>query len=77
VLNNLLEHLVQRLRWYLHLFKVRFAAEDIVVNSLTLFIGFEITNHAAAAQRVKEANEKWFASGSFSFVGQKGSSSKS
>ncbi|KAL5488240.1 PRP31 [Sanghuangporus weigelae] len=34
--------------------------------------GFEITNHAAAAQRVKEANEKWFAKGSFSFVGQKG-----
>lgn len=38
-------------------------------------LGFEITNHAAAAQRVKEANEKWFAAGSFSFVGQKGSTS--
>lgn len=34
--------------------------------------GFEITNHAAAAQRVKEANDKWFASGTFSFFGQKG-----
>ncbi|KAG6378433.1 hypothetical protein JVT61DRAFT_12688 [Boletus reticuloceps] len=34
--------------------------------------GFELTNRAAAAQRVKEANERWFAAGSFSFVGQKG-----
>ncbi|TDL29616.1 Nop domain-containing protein [Rickenella mellea] len=33
--------------------------------------GFEISN-PAAAQRVKEANEKWFAAGTFSFVGQKG-----
>ncbi|THH12314.1 hypothetical protein EW145_g27 [Phellinidium pouzarii] len=39
--------------------------------------GFEITNHAAAAQRLKEANDKWFAAGNFSFVGQKGSSSSS
>ncbi|KAG1753872.1 uncharacterized protein EDB91DRAFT_1100381 [Suillus paluster] len=38
--------------------------------------GFELTNRAAAAQRVKEANERWFASGNFSFVGQKGTSSK-
>ncbi|KAG0705501.1 hypothetical protein DFH29DRAFT_906842 [Suillus ampliporus] len=38
--------------------------------------GFELTNHAAAAQRVKEANERWFASGNFSFVGQKGTSSR-
>ncbi|KAH9947310.1 Nop domain-containing protein [Amylocystis lapponica] len=35
--------------------------------------GFELTNRAAAAQRVKEANERWFAGGTFSFVGQKGS----
>ncbi|KAI0265148.1 hypothetical protein BC834DRAFT_880297 [Gloeopeniophorella convolvens] len=35
--------------------------------------GFEITNRAAA-QRVKEANDRWFANGTFSFVGQKGSS---
>ncbi|KAH7931391.1 Nop domain-containing protein [Leucogyrophana mollusca] len=35
--------------------------------------GFELTNRAAAAQRVKEANERWFAAGNFSFVGQKGS----
>ncbi|KAG8218360.1 hypothetical protein J3R82DRAFT_3979 [Butyriboletus roseoflavus] len=35
--------------------------------------GFELTNRAAAAQRVKEANERWFAAGGFSFVGQKGS----
>ncbi|KAI9574979.1 hypothetical protein HD554DRAFT_2051582 [Boletus coccyginus] len=34
--------------------------------------GFELTNRAAAAQRVKEANERWFAAGNFSFVGQKG-----
>ncbi|KAG1863368.1 hypothetical protein C8R48DRAFT_708135 [Suillus tomentosus] len=38
--------------------------------------GFELTNRAAAAQRVKEANERWFASGNFSFVGQKGTSSR-
>ncbi|KAJ8495901.1 hypothetical protein ONZ45_g12669 [Pleurotus djamor] len=34
--------------------------------------GFELTNRSAAAQRVKEANERWFAAGNFSFVGQKG-----
>ncbi|KAH7887893.1 hypothetical protein F5I97DRAFT_1926304 [Phlebopus sp. FC_14] len=34
--------------------------------------GFELTNRAAAAQRVKEANDRWFAAGQFSFVGQKG-----
>jgi U4/U6 small nuclear ribonucleoprotein PRP31 len=38
--------------------------------------GFELTNSAAAAQRVKEANERWFASGNFSFVGLKGTSSR-
>ncbi|KAF8558986.1 Nop domain-containing protein [Imleria badia] len=38
--------------------------------------GFELTNRAAAAQRVKEANERWFAAGSFSFVGQKGNGNK-
>ncbi|KAI6152058.1 hypothetical protein BKA82DRAFT_4106605 [Pisolithus tinctorius] len=32
---------------------------------------FEL-NRAAAAQRVKEANDRWFAGGTFSFVGQKG-----
>lgn len=41
-----------------------------------LLLGFEITNHAAA-QRVKEANDKWFAAGTFSFVGQKGGASSS
>lgn len=35
-------------------------------------VGFELTNRASAAQRVKEANERWFAGGTFSFVGQKG-----
>ena len=40
------------------------------------FTGFELTNRAAAAQRVKEANERWFASGTFSFVGQKGTSTQ-
>ncbi|KAN0127102.1 Nop domain containing protein [Lactarius tabidus] len=34
--------------------------------------GFELTNRAAA-QRVQEANDRWFANGTFSFVGQKGS----
>ncbi|KAM5534873.1 hypothetical protein V8D89_011428 [Ganoderma adspersum] len=38
--------------------------------------GFELTNRAAAAARVKEANERWFSSGTFSFVGQKGSSTQ-
>jgi U4/U6 small nuclear ribonucleoprotein PRP31 len=42
------------------------------VHSLTHPPGFELTNRAAAAQRVKEANERWFAAGNFSFVGQKG-----
>ncbi|KAF7776074.1 hypothetical protein Agabi119p4_4467 [Agaricus bisporus var. burnettii] len=40
--------------------------------SVTPAQGFELTNRAAMAQRVKEANEKWFGSGTFSFVGQKG-----
>lgn len=40
--------------------------------SVTPAQGFELTNRSAAAQRVKEANERWFAAGSFSFVGQKG-----
>ncbi|KAJ6629151.1 hypothetical protein B0H10DRAFT_2160619 [Mycena sp. CBHHK59/15] len=34
--------------------------------------GFELTNRAAAAQRVKEANERWFAAGTFSFIPSKG-----
>lgn len=46
------------------------------MNYLSFFLGFELTNRAAAAQRVKEANERWFASGNFSFVGQKGTSSR-
>jgi len=40
--------------------------------SVTPAQGFELTNRATAAQRVKEANERWFAAGNFSFVGQKG-----
>ncbi|KAF9815525.1 hypothetical protein IEO21_04525 [Rhodonia placenta] len=40
--------------------------------TVTPIQGFELTNRAAAAQRVKEANERWFAGGTFSFVGQKG-----
>ena len=40
--------------------------------SSLVILGFELTNRATAAQRVKEANERWFAAGSFSFVGQKG-----
>lgn len=34
--------------------------------SVTPAQGFELTNRAAAAQRVKEANERWFAAGNFS-----------
>lgn len=34
--------------------------------------GFELTNKAAASQRVKEANDRWFTGGTFSFKGQKG-----
>ncbi|KAJ7068120.1 hypothetical protein C8F01DRAFT_1116944 [Mycena amicta] len=41
--------------------------------SVTPAQGFELTNRAAAAQRVKEANERWFAAGTFSFVPSKGS----
>ena len=37
-----------------------------------LLLGFELTNRAAAMQKVKEANERWFAGGTFSFAGQKG-----
>ena len=33
--------------------------------------GFEL-NRAASAARIKEANDRWFAGGTFSFVGQKG-----
>ena len=45
----------------------------VVSNWFSLvMLGFELTNRATAAQRVKEANERWFAAGSFSFVGQKG-----
>ncbi|KAJ3481827.1 hypothetical protein NLJ89_g12179 [Agrocybe chaxingu] len=40
--------------------------------SVTPAQGFELTNRAAAMQRVKEANEKWFGGGTFSFVGKKG-----
>ncbi|KAJ7781408.1 hypothetical protein B0H16DRAFT_1658996 [Mycena metata] len=40
--------------------------------SVTPAQGFELTNRAAAAQRVKEANERWFAAGTFSFIPQKG-----
>ncbi|TFY69604.1 hypothetical protein EVG20_g3064 [Dentipellis fragilis] len=38
--------------------------------------GFELTN-PAAAQRVKEANDRWFRGGTFSFRGEKGTNSKS
>ncbi|KAF9535109.1 hypothetical protein CPB83DRAFT_843505 [Crepidotus variabilis] len=40
--------------------------------SVTPAQGFELTNRSAALQRVKEANERWFGGGTFSFVGQKG-----
>ncbi|KAF4619877.1 hypothetical protein D9613_005501 [Agrocybe pediades] len=40
--------------------------------SVTPAQGFELTNRSVQAQRVKEANEKWFSGGTFSFVGQKG-----
>ncbi|KAF7331955.1 Nop domain-containing protein [Mycena kentingensis (nom. inval.)] len=41
--------------------------------SVTPAQGFELTNRAAAAQRVKEANERWFAGGTFSTVPSKSS----
>lgn len=46
------------LRWvYLYLYLL----------SLTYVrVGFELTNRAAAAQKVKEANDRWFAGGTFS-----------
>ncbi|KAG7097136.1 hypothetical protein E1B28_004514 [Marasmius oreades] len=40
--------------------------------SVTPAQGFELTNRASRAAAVKEANERWFTTGSFSFVGQKG-----
>ncbi|KAL0070906.1 U4/U6-U5 snRNP complex subunit prp31 [Marasmius tenuissimus] len=40
--------------------------------SVTPAQGFELTNSASRAAAVKAANERWFAQGSFSFVGQKG-----
>jgi U4/U6 small nuclear ribonucleoprotein PRP31 len=38
------------------------------------YIGFELVNPSVMAQRVKAANERWFAegTGTFSYVGQKG-----
>ncbi|KAJ7228816.1 hypothetical protein GGX14DRAFT_415160 [Mycena pura] len=39
--------------------------------SVTPAQGFELTNRASAAQRVKEANERWFAAGTFSFIPSK------
>lgn len=36
--------------------------------SITPHAGFELTNRAAAEARVKAANERWFAGGTFSFV---------
>jgi U4/U6 small nuclear ribonucleoprotein PRP31 len=48
----------------------------LLLSMLKWWIGFELTNRAAA-QRVKEANDRWFANGTFSFVGQKGSTSQS
>ena len=40
--------------------------------SVTPAQGFQLTNRAAIEQKVKEANDRWFAAGSFSFIGQKG-----
>lgn len=64
----------RRLRWYSHPFKVSIKDVLFLIADKLPSTGFEITNHAAAAQRIKEANEKWFASGTFTVVGQKGSS---
>ncbi|TFY69461.1 hypothetical protein EVJ58_g392 [Rhodofomes roseus] len=54
--------------------KLRTAALTRAAQSNSQSSGFELTNRAAASQRVKEANERWFAGGTFSFVGQKGAS---
>ncbi|KJA30129.1 hypothetical protein HYPSUDRAFT_60970 [Hypholoma sublateritium FD-334 SS-4] len=40
--------------------------------SVTPSQGFELTNRNTRLQQAKEANQKWFAGGAFSFVGQKG-----
>ncbi|KAF9484013.1 Nop domain-containing protein [Pholiota conissans] len=40
--------------------------------SVTPSQGFELTNRNTRLQQVKEANQKWFSGGTFSFVGQKG-----
>lgn len=34
--------------------------------------GFELVNPSVRAQRVKEANDRWFGSGQYSFAGKKG-----
>jgi len=41
-----------------------------------LFLGLELTNPAAAAARVKAANDRWFSggNGTFSYIGDKGGS---
>ncbi|KAL4075999.1 hypothetical protein J3A83DRAFT_4224338 [Scleroderma citrinum] len=50
------------------------AATSGTATSLTVtpVQGFELNRAAVAAQRVKEANDRWFAGGTFSFAGQKG-----
>jgi U4/U6 small nuclear ribonucleoprotein PRP31 len=40
--------------------------------SITPVKGFELTNRAAAEAKVKAANERWFAGGTFTFTGNKG-----
>jgi hypothetical protein len=40
--------------------------------SITPVKGFEPTNRAAAEAKVKAANERWFAGGTFTFTGSKG-----
>lgn len=59
----------------LHLLRVGFIIFKLYAATDEVFVwnvGFELTNRAAALQRVKEANERWFAGGTFSFVGRKG-----
>jgi len=43
-----------------------------LLHLVIILLGFELSNRATALQRVKEANERWFAGGTFSFAGKKG-----
>lgn len=71
---SLLKWKGRRLRSRSHRLKVGFLSQWLwFVQLMNILIGFQITT---ATQRVKEANDKWFAAGTFSFIGQKGQSGR-